>query len=54
MEEKRYPEVEEEEGIGPYTMEELNARIDEAEKFIAQAGKGDWSIHYQQTGEATV
>jgi hypothetical protein len=30
-------------GIGPYTMEELNARIDEAEEFIAQAEKGDWS-----------
>ena len=30
-------------GIGPYTMEELNARIDEAEAFIAQAEKGDWS-----------
>lgn len=30
-------------GIGPYTMEELNARIDEAEVFIAQAEKGDWS-----------
>ena len=29
-------------GIGPYTMEELNARIDEAEEFIAQAEKGDW------------
>ena len=78
MEEKRYPEIEEEDGvgmccepesgyaaadsgyantvdtrdmisddfdpgIGPYTMEELNARIDEAEVFIAQAEKGDWS-----------
>jgi hypothetical protein len=77
MEEKRYPKLEEEEGIGmccepetgyaatgsgyantmvrdmisddfdpgigPYTMEELNARIDEAEIFIAQAEKGDWS-----------
>ena len=30
-------------GIGPYSMEELNARIDEAEVFIAQAEKGDWS-----------
>ena len=30
-------------GIGPYTMEELNARIDEAEVYIAQAEKGDWS-----------
>lgn len=30
-------------GIGPYTIEELNARIDEAEGFIAQAEKGDWS-----------
>jgi hypothetical protein len=78
MEDKRYPEIEEEEGIGmccepepgyaatgsgyantmgvrdmisddfdpgigPYTKEELNARIDEAEEFIAQAEKGDWS-----------
>ena len=30
-------------GIGPYTIEELDARIDEAEQFIAQAEKGDWS-----------
>ena len=30
-------------GIGPYTMDELNARIDEAEVFIAQAEKGDWT-----------
>lgn len=30
-------------GIGPYSIEELNARIDEAEVFIAQAEKGDWS-----------
>ena len=30
-------------GIGPYTMEELNARIDEAEVFIGKAEKGDWS-----------
>lgn len=30
-------------GIGPYTMEELNARIDEAEVYIAQAEHGDWS-----------
>ena len=30
-------------GIGPYTMEELNARIDEAEVFIEKAEKGDWS-----------
>ena len=30
-------------GIGPYTMKELNARIDEAGVFIAQAEKGDWS-----------
>lgn len=79
MEEKRYPEIEEEDGIdkccepeadyaatgsgyantmpeaydmipdgfdpgiGPYTIKELNARIDEAEIFIAQAEKGDWS-----------
>ena len=79
MDEKRYPEIEEEEGIGkccepeagyaatgsgyintltmndcmlpddydpgvgPYTIEELNARIDEAEVYIAQAEKGNWS-----------
>ena len=79
MEEKRYPNIEEEDGvgmaseppvgynatessytntcsdeveilpenfdpgIGPYTMEELNSRIDEAEAFIAQAEQGDWS-----------
>ena len=30
-------------GIGPYTMEELNARIDEAEVFIEKAEQGDWS-----------
>jgi hypothetical protein len=30
-------------GIGPYSMEELNARIDEAEVFIEKAEKGDWS-----------
>ena len=30
-------------GIGPYTMEELNARIDEAEVLIGKAEKGDWS-----------
>ncbi len=30
-------------GIGPYTMEELNARIDEAEVFIEKAENGDWS-----------
>ena len=30
-------------GIGPYSMEELNARIDEAEVYIAQAERGDWS-----------
>jgi hypothetical protein len=30
-------------GIGPYTNEELEARIEEAEVFIAQAEKGDWS-----------
>lgn len=29
--------------IGPYTMEELNARIDEAEAFIEKAERGDWS-----------
>ena len=79
MEEKRYPEIEEKEGIGmcsepeagcsatgsgyvntltdnvcmlpddydpgigPYTMEELNARIDEAELAIERAEKGDES-----------
>ena len=50
MEEKRYPVIEEgmitdsfDPGIGPYTTEELNARIDEAEVFIAQAENGDWS-----------
>ena len=43
MEEKRYPEIEEEEeGIG-MCREPLNARIDEAEVFITQAEKGDWS-----------
>lgn len=30
-------------GIGPYSMEELNARIDEAEVFIEKAEQGDWS-----------
>ena len=30
-------------GIGPYSMEELNARIDEAEVFIEKAERGDWS-----------
>lgn len=30
-------------GIGPYTIEERNARIDEAETFIEKAEKGDWS-----------
>ena len=30
-------------GIGPYSIDELNTRIDEAEEFIAQAEKGDWS-----------
>ena len=30
-------------GIGPYNMEELNARIDEAETFIEKAEQGDWS-----------
>lgn len=29
-------------GIGPYTINELNARIDEAEVYIAQAEKGDY------------
>ncbi len=28
---------------GPYTIEELNARIDEAEAAIARAEQGDWS-----------
>lgn len=30
-------------GIGPYSIEELNARIDEAEICIDKAEKGDWS-----------
>lgn len=30
-------------GIGPYSIEELNARIDEAELCIEKAEKGDWS-----------
>ena len=30
-------------GIGPYSLEELNARIDEAETFIEKAERGDWS-----------
>ena len=30
-------------GIGPYSMEELNARIDEAEVFIDEAERGDYS-----------
>ena len=30
-------------GVGPYTMEELNARIDEAEAAIERAEHGDWS-----------
>ena len=30
-------------GIGPYNMEELNARIDEAENFMEKAERGDWS-----------
>ena len=30
-------------GIGPYDMEELKARIDEAETFIEKAEQGDWS-----------
>ncbi|MBO4891066.1 MAG: hypothetical protein J5502_00520 [Prevotella sp.] len=30
-------------GIGPYSLEELNARIDEAELCIEKAEKGDWS-----------
>mgnify|MGYP006916046353 FL=1 len=32
---------EEDPKVGPYTMEELNARIDEAEIVIANAEKGD-------------
>ena len=42
MKEKKYPVIEDS-GIGPYTMEELNARIDEAEVFIEKAERGDWS-----------
>ena len=42
MEDNRYPDLEMA-GIGPYTMEELNARIDEAEEFIEKAENGDWS-----------
>ena len=30
-------------GIGPYSMEELNARIDEAEIFLEKAKQGDRS-----------
>ena len=30
-------------GIGPYSMEELNARIDEAEAAIIRAEQGDMS-----------
>ena len=30
-------------GVGPYTMEELNTRIDEAELAIERAEKGDES-----------
>jgi hypothetical protein len=30
-------------GIGPYTVEERNTRIDEAEVLIEKAEKGDWS-----------
>ena len=30
-------------GIGPYSMEELNSRIDEAELFMEKAERGDWS-----------
>jgi hypothetical protein len=30
-------------GIGPYNMEDLNARMDEAEAYIAKAEQGDWS-----------
>ena len=30
-------------GIGPYSMEELNARIDEAEAAITRSEHGDWS-----------
>ena len=30
-------------GIGPYTMEELNARIDQAEAAINRAKSGDWN-----------
>ena len=30
-------------GIGPYSMDELNARIDKAEAAIKRAKSGDWS-----------
>ena len=30
-------------GIGPYSMDELNARIDKAEAAIKRAKNGDWS-----------
>ena len=30
-------------GIGPYTMDELNARIDNAEVAIKRAKNGDWN-----------
>lgn len=30
-------------GIGPYSMEEMNARIDQAEEAINRAKSGDWS-----------
>ena len=30
-------------GIGPYSMDELNTRIDKAEAAIKRAKNGDWS-----------
>ena len=30
-------------GVGPYTMEELNARIDEADAAITRSEHDDWS-----------
>ena len=48
MEDKEYPVFEEDVHvdkccIGPYTIDELNARIDEAETYIEKAERGDWS-----------
>ena len=36
-------------GIGPYDIDELNARIDEAEVFIEKAERGDWSDWVSET-----